>query len=98
MVIPWEFNIETETINEPFNFNYECKIQYSHYSGSICKLNENYFIVGGFANFGFFIKYNILMENYIQIAFLIIIIFKEYVFYLIILLFVEKIMLIINFY
>ena len=59
MVIPWEFNIETETINEPFNFNYECKIQYSHYSGSICKLNENYFIVGGFANFGFYlIKYS----------------------------------------
>ena len=45
MVIQWEFNTETETINEPFKLNYECRIHYSQYSGSICKLNENYFII-----------------------------------------------------
>ena len=59
MVIQWEFNTETETINEPFKLNYECRIHYSQYSGSICKLNENYFIIGGIENFGFYLlKYS----------------------------------------
>ena len=59
MVIEWEFNIETETINEPFKLNYECQIHYSTFSGSICKFNEKYFIVGGFENYGFYLlKYS----------------------------------------
>ena len=59
IVIPWEFNLETEKINKPFELGYETRIHYSKHIGSVAKLNNDYFIIGGFEFFGFYlIKYS----------------------------------------
>ena len=59
MVIPWEFNLETEKINKPFELGYETGIHYSKHIGSVAKLNNDYFIIGGLESYGFYLmKYS----------------------------------------
>ena len=59
MVIPWEFNLETEKINKPFELGYETRIHYSKHIGSVAKLNNDYFIIGGLESYGFYLmKYS----------------------------------------
>ena len=59
MVIPWEFNLETEKINKPFELGYETEIHYSKHIGSVVKFNDDYFIIGGLESHGFYLmKYS----------------------------------------
>ena len=59
MVIPWEFNLETEKINKPFELGYETEIHYSKHIGSVAKFNDDYFIIGGLESHGFYLmKYS----------------------------------------
>ena len=59
MVIPWEFNLETEKINKPFDLGCEKEIHYSMHIGSVAKLNNDYFIIGGLESHGFYLmKYS----------------------------------------
>ena len=58
-VIPWEFNLETEKINKPFDLGYETEIHYSKHIGSVAKFNDDYFIIGGLESHGFYLmKYS----------------------------------------
>ncbi len=59
MVIPWEFNLETEKINKPFDLGCEKEIHYSMHIGSVAKINNDYFIIGGLESHGFYLmKYS----------------------------------------
>ena len=59
MVIPWEFNLETEKINKPFELGCEKEIHYSMHIGSVAKFNDDYFIIGGLESHGFYLmKYS----------------------------------------
>ena len=51
----WEFNLKTEEISEPFTINFESGIHYSTYIGSVCKFNNDFFLIGGYEHFGFYL-------------------------------------------
>ena len=55
MVIPWVFNLETEKLNKPFELGYESGIHYSKHIGSVAKLNNDYFVIGGYEFSGFYL-------------------------------------------
>ena len=58
-VIPWEFNLETEKLNKPFELGKETDIHYSAHIGSVAKYNKDYFVIGGYEFNGFYlVKYS----------------------------------------
>ena len=58
-VIPWEFNLETEKMNKPFELGKQTDIHYSAHIGSVAKYNKDYFVIGGYKPHRFYlVKYS----------------------------------------
>ena len=58
-VIPWEFNLETEEMNKPFELGKQTDIHYSAHIGSVAKYNDDYFVIGGYKPHRFYlVKYS----------------------------------------